>query len=168
MRTPASVVAGVDFGDPEFAARVRDGVARVEDLMSTELGKADVLMAEAVQHLFQAGGKRFRPLFTVLAGSLGPRPENPEITIAGAVSSWSTWPRCTTTTSWTRPRCGAARTAQRPLGQQHRHPGRRIPVRHRVAAGVPARPDAVRVIADTFAQWSPARCGRPAGHRGHR
>ncbi|MGU3497998.1 nonaprenyl/(2E,6E)-farnesyl/geranylgeranyl diphosphat synthase [Mycobacterium sp. C31M] len=85
MRTPASVVAGVDFGDAEFAARVRDGVERVEDLMSTELGKADVLMAEAVQHLFQAGGKRFRPLFTVLSGSLGPRPEDPEVIIAGAV-----------------------------------------------------------------------------------
>ncbi len=79
------MVAGVDFGDPEFAAQVRDGVARVEDLMATELGKADELMAEAVQHLFQAGGKRFRPLFTVLSGSLGPRPEDDDVTIAGAV-----------------------------------------------------------------------------------
>jgi heptaprenyl diphosphate synthase len=85
MRTPASVVAGVDFGDPEFATQVRDGVARIEDLMATELGKADELMAEAVQHLFQAGGKRFRPLFTVLAGSLGPRPEDGDVIIAGAV-----------------------------------------------------------------------------------
>jgi heptaprenyl diphosphate synthase len=42
-------------------------------------------MAEAVQHLFQAGGKRFRPLFTVLSGSLGPRPEDDDVTIAGAV-----------------------------------------------------------------------------------
>lgn len=79
------MVAGVDFGDPEFAAQVRDGVARVEDLMATELGKADELMAEAVQHLFQAGGKRFRPLFTVLSGSLGPRPQDDDVTIAGAV-----------------------------------------------------------------------------------
>ncbi len=79
------MVAGVDFGDPEFAAQVRDGVARVEDLMATELGKADELMAEAVQHLFKAGGKRFRPLFTVLSGSLGPRPEDEDVTIAGAV-----------------------------------------------------------------------------------
>ena len=47
MRTPASVVAGVDFGDAAFAAEVRDGVARIEDLMSTELGKADELMADA-------------------------------------------------------------------------------------------------------------------------
>ncbi|WP_217160518.1 nonaprenyl/(2E,6E)-farnesyl/geranylgeranyl diphosphat synthase [[Mycobacterium] fortunisiensis] len=85
MRTPATVVAGVDFGDPAFAADVRDNVARIEHLMSDELGKADELMAEAVQHLFQAGGKRFRPLFTVLAASLGPRPDDPEVTIAGAV-----------------------------------------------------------------------------------
>ena len=79
------MVAGVDFGDEAFAADVRDGVARIEQLMSTELGKADELMAEAVQHLFQAGGKRFRPLFTVLAASLGPRPDDPDVAIAGAV-----------------------------------------------------------------------------------
>ncbi|MGV0737152.1 MULTISPECIES: nonaprenyl/(2E,6E)-farnesyl/geranylgeranyl diphosphat synthase [Mycobacterium] len=85
MRTPATVVAGVDFGDAAFAVEVRDSVARIEQLMSDELGKADELMAEAVQHLFQAGGKRFRPLFTVLSASLGPRPGDPEVTIAGAV-----------------------------------------------------------------------------------
>ncbi|MCV7206450.1 geranylgeranyl pyrophosphate synthase [Mycolicibacterium peregrinum] len=85
MRTPATVVAGVDFGDAAFAADVRDSVARIEQLMSDELGKADELMAEAVQHLFQAGGKRFRPLFTVLAASLGPRPDDPDVAIAGAV-----------------------------------------------------------------------------------
>ncbi len=79
------MVAGVDFGDPAFAQEVRDGVARIEDLMSTELGKADELMAEAVQHLFQAGGKRFRPLFTVLTAQLGPDPDNWQVTVAGAV-----------------------------------------------------------------------------------
>jgi heptaprenyl diphosphate synthase len=85
MRTPASVVAGVDFGDADFAQGVRDGVARIEALMRSELGRADGLMAEAVQHLFLAGGKRFRPLFTVLAASLGPRPDDHEVTIAGSV-----------------------------------------------------------------------------------
>lgn len=79
------MVAGVDFGDVAFAADVRDSVARIEQLMSDELGKADELMAEAVQHLFQAGGKRFRPLFTVLSASLGPRPDDPDVAIAGAV-----------------------------------------------------------------------------------
>jgi heptaprenyl diphosphate synthase len=85
VRTPASVVAGVDFGDPAFAADVRDGVARIEDLMATELGKADELMSEAVQHLFQAGGKRFRPLFTVLSAQLGPEPDAWQVSVAGAV-----------------------------------------------------------------------------------
>jgi heptaprenyl diphosphate synthase len=85
MQTPATVVAGVDFGDPDFAAQVRDGVARVEDLMATELGKADELMAEAVSHLFKAGGKRFRPLFTVLSAQLGPDPDAWQVTVAGAV-----------------------------------------------------------------------------------
>ncbi len=85
MKTPATVVAGVDFGDAVFAAGVRDGVASIEELMSTELGKADELMAEAVQHLFQAGGKRFRPLFTVLSAQLGPEPDAWQVTVAGAV-----------------------------------------------------------------------------------
>ena len=79
------MVAGVDFGDPAFAQDVRDGVARIEDLMATELGKADELMSEAVQHLFQAGGKRFRPLFTVLSAQLGPEPDAWQVTVAGAV-----------------------------------------------------------------------------------
>lgn len=79
------MVAGVDFGDAQFAQDVRDGVARIEALISEELGKADVLMAEAVQHLFQAGGKRFRPLFTVLSAQLGPEPDAWQVTVAGAV-----------------------------------------------------------------------------------
>lgn len=79
------MVAGVDFGDPVFAQEVRDGVARIEDLMATELGKADELMSDAVQHLFQAGGKRFRPLFTVLTARLGPDPDAWQVTVAGAV-----------------------------------------------------------------------------------
>ncbi len=85
MNTPASVVAGVDLGDPVFAQSVRDGVARVEDLIATELRGADDVMAEAVIHLFQAGGKRFRPLFTVLSAQVGPDPDCWQVTTAGAV-----------------------------------------------------------------------------------
>src|ERR1700748_2902078 len=85
VRTPATVVAGVDFGDAAFATDVRDGVARIEQLMETELRGSDDLMTDAVLHLFEAGGKRFRPLFTVLSAQLGPRPDSDEVTIAGAV-----------------------------------------------------------------------------------
>ncbi len=85
VRTPATVVAGVDFGDAEFATDVRDGVARIEQLMETELRGSDDLMTDAVLHLFEAGGKRFRPLFAVLSAQLGPHPDSDEVTIAGAV-----------------------------------------------------------------------------------
>ncbi len=79
------MVAGVDLGDAAFAADVRDGVDRIERLIETELRAADDLLTEAVLHLFEAGGKRFRPLFTVLSAQLGPRPDADEVTIAGAV-----------------------------------------------------------------------------------
>ena len=35
-----------DFGDPDFAQSVRDGVARVEDLIAAELSGGDTLMTE--------------------------------------------------------------------------------------------------------------------------
>jgi heptaprenyl diphosphate synthase len=79
------VVAGVDFGDAGFAATVRDGVAKIEQLMDTELRSADAIMTESLTHLFKAGGKRFRPLFTVLSAQVGPKPDAAEVTIAGAV-----------------------------------------------------------------------------------
>ncbi|OBF92099.1 geranylgeranyl pyrophosphate synthase [Mycobacterium sp. 852002-51163_SCH5372311] len=85
MGTPATVVAGVDFGDAEFAATVRGGVARIEELMDTELRSADEVMIDSLLHLFKAGGKRFRPLFTVLSAHTGPNPEAWEVTLAGAV-----------------------------------------------------------------------------------
>jgi len=85
VKTPATVVAGVDFGDADFARRVRESVARVDDLIATELRGADALMTEAVLHLFEAGGKRFRPLFTVLSAHVGPDPEGRDVTVAGAV-----------------------------------------------------------------------------------
>lgn len=79
------MVAGVDFGDAGFATIVRDGVARVEQLMDAELRGSDEVMTESLLHLFQAGGKRFRPLFTVLSAQTGPDPDNPDVTLAGAV-----------------------------------------------------------------------------------
>src|SRR5262249_32584623 len=85
VRTPATVVAGVDLGDAGFAATVRDGVERVEQLMDTELRSADEVMTDSLTHLFKAGGKRFRPLFTVLSAQLGPTPDAVEVTTAGAV-----------------------------------------------------------------------------------
>ena len=79
------MVAGVDFGDPGFAATVRNGVAKIEQLMETELRSADAIMTDSLTHLLKAGGKRFRPLFTVLSAQIGPNPDASEVTVAGAV-----------------------------------------------------------------------------------
>ncbi|GBG40653.1 geranylgeranyl pyrophosphate synthase [Mycobacterium montefiorense] len=85
VKTPATVVAGIDFGDAAFAATVRDGVGKIEQLMDVELRSADEIMTDSLMHLFKAGGKRFRLLFTVLSAQIGPNPDAVDVTIAGAV-----------------------------------------------------------------------------------
>lgn len=53
--------------------------------MDTELRQADEVMSDSLLHLFNAGGKRFRPLFTVLSAQIGPQPDAAAVTVAGAV-----------------------------------------------------------------------------------
>lgn len=79
------MVAGVDFGNAVFAESVRDGVSQIERLMDAELRTADDVMTDSLLHLFMAGGKRFRPLFTVLSAHTGPNPGSTDVVIAGAV-----------------------------------------------------------------------------------
>jgi heptaprenyl diphosphate synthase len=82
----ATTVAGVDIGDPAFAAKVRDQMAAIESLIMTELAEADPLLFDCMRHLFSAGEcGRFRPLFTVLSAETGPDPGNDEVILAGAV-----------------------------------------------------------------------------------
>ncbi len=81
----STVVAGVDLGDDELAATVRDGLAKVERLLVDELSDGAEFLQEAALHLAKAGGKRFRPLFTILTGQLGPRPTDPDLITAGTV-----------------------------------------------------------------------------------
>jgi len=83
--TADTVVAGVELGDPALAARVRDGLAAVEKLMIDELSDGEDFLTEAALHLARAGGKRFRPLFTILTAQLGPRPDDPSIVTAATV-----------------------------------------------------------------------------------
>ncbi|WP_228811451.1 polyprenyl synthetase family protein [Nocardia otitidiscaviarum] len=81
----STVVAGVDLGDPELAATVRNGLVEVEDLLIRELSDGEEFLQEAALHLARAGGKRFRPLFTILTGQLGPKPDSPDLITAGTV-----------------------------------------------------------------------------------
>ncbi|MFE9578813.1 polyprenyl synthetase family protein [Nocardia sp. NPDC006044] len=85
VKDESTVVAGVDLVDAELAATVRNGLEEVEKLLVTELSDGEEFLQEAALHLAKAGGKRFRPLFTILTGQLGPNPTDPALITAGTV-----------------------------------------------------------------------------------
>jgi heptaprenyl diphosphate synthase len=78
-------VAGVEFLDPALAEVIDSGLVRVEDLLHREVRSDYDFVTETSLHLMQAGGKRFRPLFTLLSGQVGPRGDAPEVITAAAV-----------------------------------------------------------------------------------
>lgn len=78
-------MAGIELADPALARRVAAGLATVEDLLDRELQSEFGFVTETASHLMHAGGKRFRPLFTLVAAGVGPRPDSPEVAIAAAV-----------------------------------------------------------------------------------
>ncbi|WP_219412849.1 polyprenyl synthetase family protein [Pseudonocardia nigra] len=81
----SNAIAGVELGDPELAAATAAGLDRVEDLLHREVHSDYRFVTETSLHLIDAGGKRFRPLFTLLGAQMGPRPDADEVIIAGAV-----------------------------------------------------------------------------------
>src|SRR3954465_13841633 len=54
----------------ELTQRLQDGLARVDDLLHEVVDHEDAFIAGASQHLLAAGGKRFRPMLTLLAADL--------------------------------------------------------------------------------------------------
>ncbi|MFT4124602.1 MAG: polyprenyl synthetase family protein [Gordonia sp. (in: high G+C Gram-positive bacteria)] len=80
-----STFTGVDLVSDEFAAVVRSALAQVEDLLLSELAAGDAVMTEAASHLAKAGGKRFRPMFAILAAQFGERPASSEVITAATV-----------------------------------------------------------------------------------
>ena len=80
-----SALPGLQLADPELAARVAAGLARVEERLAGELQSRLPLLTTAASHLMYAGGKRFRPLFTLVAAGVGPWPDSDEVITAAAV-----------------------------------------------------------------------------------
>ncbi|WP_280504572.1 polyprenyl synthetase family protein [Nocardia farcinica] len=76
---------GAARGPAAPAATVRNGLEEVEKLLIAELSDGADFLQDAALHLAKAGGKRFRPLFTILTGQLGPRPTDPALVTAGTV-----------------------------------------------------------------------------------
>ncbi len=78
-------VAGVELGDATLAAATAAGLESVEQLLRREVHSGYQFVTETSLHLIEAGGKRFRPLFTLLGAQMGPRPDSPDVVTAAAV-----------------------------------------------------------------------------------
>ncbi|KGN42949.1 polyprenyl synthetase family protein [Knoellia aerolata] len=65
--------------------RLTDGLSRVEALIEERIDHEDPFIAEASVHLLRAGGKRFRPMLTILASELGDGVDDSVVAAAAAV-----------------------------------------------------------------------------------
>ncbi|QQR99881.1 MAG: polyprenyl synthetase family protein [Austwickia sp.] len=71
--------------EPGLAASLQAGLAAVDDYLHDQVDHADPFIAEASGHLLAAGGKRFRPLLTLLAAHLGDGVTDEVVQAAAAV-----------------------------------------------------------------------------------
>jgi heptaprenyl diphosphate synthase len=78
-------IAGVEVTDTELGAATTADLKRVEALLHATVHSSYPFVTETSLHLIDAGGKRFRPLFTLLGAHVGPRPDADEVITAAAV-----------------------------------------------------------------------------------
>ena len=70
ISTPASTI-GPWLPEGELGKSLAAGLARVESALTAAVGSEHAFIREAAGHLMSAGGKRFRPMLTLLAAQLG-------------------------------------------------------------------------------------------------
>jgi heptaprenyl diphosphate synthase len=75
---------GVTFDDPDLERSVRAGLDAVESALEEAVTANDEFVDVAARYLVEAGGKRFRPLVSVLAAQFGD-PSRPEVIASAAV-----------------------------------------------------------------------------------
>ncbi|MCK0118032.1 heptaprenyl diphosphate synthase [Isoptericola sp. CG 20/1183] len=80
----ATLPTAIPVSDPELADRLAGRLARVDAVLAEAVASTDRLADDASRHLIAAGGKRFRPLLTLLAGELGDG-EDPRLVDAAVV-----------------------------------------------------------------------------------
>jgi heptaprenyl diphosphate synthase len=83
--TEAAPALALPTASPELATRLLDGLAAVDDLLRSVVDHEDPFIAQASMHLSEAGGKRFRPLLTLLAAELGSGINDDVVTAATGV-----------------------------------------------------------------------------------
>jgi heptaprenyl diphosphate synthase len=76
---------GLETADPELAKAVSAGLVRVEDTLRSVVRSDVEFVAQAAMHLVKAGGKRFRPVFTLLSAHLADGNTDEVVTAAAAV-----------------------------------------------------------------------------------
>jgi geranylgeranyl pyrophosphate synthase len=69
--SPTPGVLALPQASSALRDRLQEGLSRVDELISARISHADDFIAEAAGHLAAAGGKRFRPMLTLLAAELG-------------------------------------------------------------------------------------------------
>ena len=69
--SPTPPVLALPSVSDELAADLQQGIAEVDALLRKEIDHDDPFIAEANSHLVEAGGKRFRPMLTLLAAEVG-------------------------------------------------------------------------------------------------
>jgi heptaprenyl diphosphate synthase len=82
-RLPASL--GLEAADPVLVETITGGLMRVEELLRTVVRSDVEFVNEAATHLVKAGGKRFRPLFTLLSAEVAGKVTDDVVTAAAAV-----------------------------------------------------------------------------------
>ncbi len=80
-----NAIAGVELGDGDLADATAAGLERVEALLRREVRSDYQFVSDTSLHLIDAGGKRFRPLFTLLGAQMGPRPDSDDVITAAVV-----------------------------------------------------------------------------------
>jgi heptaprenyl diphosphate synthase len=76
---------GLRIADEELLRTLAGGLGEVETLLRQTVRSDVQAVHEAASHLVEAGGKRFRPLFTLLAAQFGDGSSEDVITAAAAV-----------------------------------------------------------------------------------
>ncbi|HEX6352111.1 polyprenyl synthetase family protein [Actinophytocola sp.] len=82
-RLPASL--GLDDADPQLVENITAGLIKVEEVLRTVVQSDVDFVNQAALHLVKAGGKRFRPLFTLLSAQFADGGTDEVITAAAAV-----------------------------------------------------------------------------------
>jgi heptaprenyl diphosphate synthase len=76
---------GLDDADPDLVKSVTEGLIRVEETLRTVVRSDVEFVSQAALHLVKAGGKRFRPLFTLLSAHFADGNTDEVVTAAAAV-----------------------------------------------------------------------------------